>query len=104
MAVVLVWSVLHPRRGKGLPVAVEVDGPSHFFINHQSRPTGQTLSKMRTLREAYRESWAAVLNVPHFGWPRKNQQGWQGRFLWNRLKERGLDPTVYMDQPPGHKK
>ena len=45
----------------GREVAVEVDGPSHFFGR---TPTGATALKRRQLRAA---GWA-LLPVPHWEW------------------------------------
>jgi hypothetical protein len=96
--VVMAVPVLAARRSDALPVAVEVDGPSHFFVNDRKRPTGLTLCKVKTLLEAYNGSWATVISVPHWDWPRKDPKA-QGRFLWRKLKEAGLDPTTYIDAP-----
>lgn len=60
-------TALHPRErpdadsgggGGGVrPVALEVDGPSHFFLNQPQRPTGDTKIKHQALHVGYPQQW-----------------------------------------------
>ena len=92
-----IYTALHPREaGKGLlPVAIEVDGPSHYFVNHPRRPTGDTLIKHQALREGYPGQWAALISIPHFEWPKKDVKE---RFdmMKRKLKHAGLEPCDFL--------
>lgn len=79
-----------------LPVALEVDGPSHFFVNHPRRPTGDTLIKHQALREAYPGQWSAMISIPHFQWPKNARERLD--FMRRKLKYAGLDPSDFLDE------
>lgn len=92
-----VCTALHPREmAKGLrPVAIEVDGPSHFFVNHPRRPNGDTLIKHQALREGYPGQWAALISIPHFEWPKKNPKE-RMDLMKRKLKHAGLEPCDFL--------
>ena len=56
--------VVH-RSGQKSPLALEVDGPSHYTSNRPYRPLAHTTMKTRLLRAL---GWGAVLRVPFFEW------------------------------------
>lgn len=61
----------------GLKVAVEVDGPTHFFYNNINEPTGKTRLKRRVLDEATRRG-----TIQSWVWTRANED-------WDVEKVRG---------------
>lgn len=118
--VVTVDIALHPRPGVRLPttaaaakdkdetvgspplrpVALEVDGPSHFFINQPQRPTGDSKIKHQALHVGYPKQWAAVISVPHFEWPSQERQ--RLALLQKKLANAGLEPAHFL--VPGREK
>ncbi len=73
----------------GGEVAVEVDGPGHFFGR---TPTGATVLKRRQLRAG---GWA-VLPVPHWEWRELETASARQEYLLAALQERS---AVSLDQP-----
>ena len=83
------------------PVALEVDGPSHFFVNHPQRPTGDTKIKHQALRLS--QQWSAVISLPHFEWPRARMGGKQKKpqqqqlaCLKRKVAQTGLEPDEFL--------
>jgi hypothetical protein len=63
--------IMPPKEeGSGLaPIAVEVDGPFHFFNNHTREPTGTTMFKRRLLDLAIqRGEVGGWVSVPYWEW------------------------------------
>lgn len=86
--------------GKDRPIAIEVDGPSHFYANSR-RYTAYTKLKHRLLtRMGYK-----VLHVPYYDWRRlrgaKEREGYMRAKLVEEPTE-WLDPEdeKYYNQPP----
>lgn len=75
LAMVDVDMMIHLPRG--LKVAVEVDGPTHFFYNDINEPTGKTRLKRRVLDEATRRG-----TIQSWVWTRANED-------WDVEKVRG---------------
>lgn len=78
-------------------VALEVDGPSHFFVNQPQRPTGDTKIKHQALHLS--QQWSGVVSLPHFEWPRtgmggkqQKQQQQQLACLKRKVAQTGLEP------------
>ena len=83
------------------PVALEVDGPSHFFVNQPQRPTGDTKIKHQALHLS--QQWSAVISLPHFEWPRtgmggkqQKQQQQQLACLKRKVAQTGLEPGDFL--------
>jgi len=83
------------------PVALEVDGPSHFFVNHPQRPTGDTKIKHQALRLS--QQWSAIISLPHFEWPRARMGGKQKKprqqqlaCLRRKVAQTGLEPGDFL--------
>jgi hypothetical protein len=74
------------------PVALEVDGPSHFFVNQPKRPTGDTKIKHQALH--MKNQWSAVISLPHFEWPKNEKQ--QLSVLKKKLAQTGLEPSHFL--------
>ncbi len=105
--VVTVDIALHPRppppgpqeKNGGLktylkrPVALEVDGPSHFFVNQPQRPTGDTKIKHQALH--MRNQWSAVISLPHFEWPKHEKQ--RLPLIQRKLAGTGLEPRDFLE-------
>ena len=61
-------TALHPRERADAdggsnsvrPVALEVDGPTHFFLNQPQRPTGDTKIKHQALHVGYPHLWCVT--------------------------------------------
>jgi hypothetical protein len=76
---------------------LEVDGPSHFFVNQPQRPTGDTKIKHQALHLS--QQWSGVVSLPHFEWPRtgmggkqQKQQQQQLACLKRKVAQTGLEP------------
>jgi len=86
--------------GKDRPIAIEVDGPSHFYANSK-RYTAYTKLKHRLLtRMGYK-----VLHVPYFEWRRLRGAREREDYMRAKLQEEPsewLDPEdeKYYTQPP----
>ncbi len=77
------------KEPKSRPVAIEVDGPSHFYVN-TTKYTAYTKLKHRLLtRMGYR-----VLHVPYFEWRKLRGSKEREDYLRNKLKE---EPTEWLD-------
>ena len=66
----------------GREVAVEVDGPSHFF---GQQPSGATMLKRRQLRAA---GWA-LLPVPYWEWDALRSKAGKQKYLRGKLELEG---------------
>ena len=75
-------------------IAVEVDGPTHFFTNRPREPTGTTLFKRRLLDVAVRRgelgSWVSVT-----GWRAGMSELERRALLCSLLEGRGVDVERY---------
>lgn len=75
--------------GKDRPIAIEVDGPSHFYANSK-RYTAYTKLKHRLLtRMGYK-----VLHVPYFEWRRLRGAKEREDYMRLKLQE---EPTEWLD-------
>jgi hypothetical protein len=75
--------------GDDRPVAIEVDGPSHFYVN-TTKYTAYTKLKHRLLtRMGYK-----VLHVPYFEWRKLKGAKARQEYLREKLKE---EPTEWLD-------
>lgn len=77
-----------------LPVVIEVDGPSHFFVNRESEPTGTSEFKYRLL-EAHRVNWQGVLQITAADWSSKTA-GMRAELMVRKFTEAGVDIRNYM--------
>ena len=75
--------------GKDRPVAIEVDGPSHFYVN-TTKYTAYTKLKHRLLtRMGYK-----VLHVPYFEWRKLRGAKERETYMKSKLQE---EPTEWLD-------
>ena len=75
--------------GSKRPVAIEVDGPSHFYVN-TTKYTAYTKLKHRLLsRMGYK-----VLHVPYFEWRKLRGPKERENYMREKLKE---EPTEWLD-------
>lgn len=75
--------------GKDRPIAIEVDGPSHFYANSQ-RYTAYSKLKHRLLtRMGYK-----VLHVPYFDWRRLRGAKEREDYMRKKLQE---EPSEWLD-------
>jgi len=75
--------------GKDRPIAIEVDGPSHFYANSK-KYTAYTKLKHRLLtRMGYK-----VLHVPYFDWRKLRGAREREEYMRNKLLE---EPTEWLD-------
>jgi hypothetical protein len=75
--------------GTDRPIAIEVDGPSHFYVN-TTKYTAYTKLKHRLLtRMGYK-----VLHVPYFEWRKLRGSRERENYLKEKLKE---EPTEWLD-------
>ncbi|PFH34861.1 RAP domain-containing protein [Besnoitia besnoiti] len=75
--------------GAARPIAIEVDGPTHFYAN-STRYTAYTKLKHRLLtRMGYK-----VLHVPYFEWRRLRGQKEREEYMRRKLME---EPTEWLD-------
>jgi hypothetical protein len=79
--------------GSGLaPIAVEVDGPTHFFANHTTEPTGTTVFKRRLLDLAVRRGEVGGwVSVPYWDWIARKGSAARQELLREIFKAKGLD-------------
>jgi hypothetical protein len=92
--VMLIDALIVPPEDSNLrPVAVEVDGTPHFFVNHEREPNGTTMLKRRLLDVAVAKGdLGAWVSVPWWEWrDRKGQQ----EVLGELFKARGVDVQRY---------
>jgi hypothetical protein len=90
-------ALIMPAVGSGLaPIAVEVDGPTHFYSNHKREPTGTTAFKRRLLDLAVeRGELGAWVSVPLWAWDSRGKMPqWQER-LHKLLEAQGVDMKLY---------
>jgi hypothetical protein len=90
--------IMPPRVGSsGLaPIAVEVDGPPHFFNNHTREPTGTTVFKRRLLDLALRRGEVGGwVSVPYWEWNARKGDAARQQLLREILKAKGLDVNRY---------
>jgi hypothetical protein len=86
--------IVPPKDSNLLPVAVEVDGPTHFFVNHDREPNGTTMLKRRLLDVAVAKGGlGAWVSVPWWEW--RDRKGQQEEYLCELLKARGVDVPKY---------
>jgi hypothetical protein len=85
--------IVPPEDSKLRPVAVEVDGTPHSFVNHEREPNGTTLLKRSLLDVAVAKGdLGAWVSVPWWQWrDRKGQQ----ELLCELFKARGVDVQRY---------
>jgi hypothetical protein len=88
-------ALIVPPEGSGLGrIAVEVDGPRHFFANRPDEPTGTTLFKRRLLDVAVRRgelgAWVSVS-----GWRAGMSKLERRALLCSLLEGRGVDVKRY---------
>ena len=75
--------------GKDRPIAIEVDGPSHFYVN-TTKYTAYTKLKHRLLtRMGYK-----VLHVPYFEWRKLRGAKERENYMKAKLQE---EPTEWLD-------
>jgi hypothetical protein len=85
--------IMPPRVGSsGLaPIAVEVDGPTHFFGNYPREPTGTTLFKRRLLDLAVqRGELGGWVSVPYLEWIARKGAAARQELLRELFKAKGL--------------
>lgn len=92
--------VVHPQVAGVLPVVIEVDGPSHFYVNREEEPTGTSEFKYRLL-EAHRKNWAGLVCINGIEWYRsgirKNPEMCID-LLRAKFAEAGIDINDYLPQ------
>jgi hypothetical protein len=75
--------------GGSRPIAIEVDGPSHFYVN-TTKYTAYTKLKHRLLtRMGYK-----VLHVPYFDWRKLRGARERENYMREKLKE---EPTEWLE-------
>jgi hypothetical protein len=99
MSVLSVDALILPSRGEGsglAPIAVEVDGPHHFFNNHTREPTGTTVFKRRLLDLAVlRGEVGGWVSVPYWEWRERKGDAARHELLRKVFKAKGLDVHRY---------
>jgi hypothetical protein len=90
-------ALIMPPDGSGLaPIAVEVDGPWHFFANHKREPTGTTAFKRRLLDLAVeRGELGAWVSVPYWKWDPRERMPQRQDWLRKLLEAQGVDMKLY---------
>jgi hypothetical protein len=92
--VLSVDALIMPPKGEGsglAPVAVEVDGPPHFFNNHTREPTGSTLFKRRLMDLAVlRCEVGGWVSVPYWEWDARKGDAGRQELLRKIFKAKGL--------------
>jgi hypothetical protein len=85
--------IVPPKDSNLLPVAVEVDGTPHFFVNHEREPNGTTLLKRRLLDVAVAKGdLGAWVSVPWWEWQKRTgEKTQQQELLCMLLKAKGVD-------------
>jgi hypothetical protein len=99
-SVVSVDALIMPPKEEGssgrAPIAVEVDGPTHFFNNHTREPTGTTVYKRRLLDLAVlRGELGGWVSVPYREWNARKGAASRQQLLREILKAEGLDVNRY---------
>jgi hypothetical protein len=97
--VLSVDALIVPPKGNGsglAPIAVEVDGPPHFFGNHTREPTGTTVLKRHLLDLAVRRGeLGGWVSVPYWEWVARKGNAARQEFLQAIFKAKGLDVNRY---------
>jgi hypothetical protein len=92
-------ALIMPPKGDGsglAPIAVEVDGPTHFFNSHTTEPTGTTVFKRRLLDLAVlRGEVGGWVSVPYWEWIARKGDAARQQLLREILKAKGLDVNRY---------
>jgi hypothetical protein len=85
-------ALITPPTGGSLGrVAVEVDGPTHFFMNHVREPTGTTLFKRRLLDLAVqRGEVSGWVSVPYWEWDACKGESERRAYIRELLEAKGL--------------
>jgi hypothetical protein len=86
-----------PPDGSGLaPIAVEVDGPSHFFSNLKQEPTGTTVFKRRLLDLAVqRGEVGGWVSVPYWEWKLRKTKRARQELLQQLLEAEKMEIGLY---------
>jgi hypothetical protein len=90
-------ALIMPPEGGGLaPIAVEVDGPHHYFVNHEKVPTGTTMFKRRLLDLAVQrgelKGWVCL---PYWAWGSRKTKPNRRQVLRKLLEEHGVRLESY---------
>jgi hypothetical protein len=98
--VISVDALILPPKEEGssglAPIAVEVDGPHHFFTNHTREPTGTTVFKRRLMDLAVRRGeLGGWVSVPYWEWDARKGAAAKQELLSKKLKAKGLDIGRY---------
>jgi hypothetical protein len=98
--VMLVDALILPPEKEGssglAPIAVEVDGPPHFFNNHTREPTGTAVFKRRLLDLAVqRGELGGWVSVPYWEVDPREGAAAKGVVLREVFKAKGLDLDRY---------
>jgi hypothetical protein len=97
--VMSVDALIMPPKGDGrglAPIAVEVDGPHHFFNNHTREPTGTTVFKRRLLDLAVlRGEMGGWVSVPYWDWIARKGLAARQKFLQETFKAKRMDVDNY---------
>jgi hypothetical protein len=90
-------ALILPPEGSGLaPVAVEADGPRHFFSNDKQVPTGTTALKRRLLDLAVqRGELGGWVSVPYWAWHAQRAKPKRQQLLRELLEEKGIEAELY---------
>jgi hypothetical protein len=91
-------ALIQAPEGSGLaPVAVEADGPHHFFSNDKQVPTGTTALKRRLLDLAVqRGELSGWVSVPYWAWHARRTEPLQKQLLLRELLQgKGVDVEMY---------
>jgi hypothetical protein len=89
--------IMPPNEGSGLaPIAVEVDGPYHFFNNHTTEPTGRAVYKRRLLDLAVqRGELGGWVSVPYWEWDARKGDAARQELLRELLAAKGVGVDSY---------
>jgi hypothetical protein len=96
--VMLIDALIVPPKDSNLrPVAVEVDGPTHFFVNHDREPNGTTMLKRSLLDVAVAKGeLRGWVSVPWWEWDQcKGKKAQEQELLRGLLKAKGVDVQKY---------
>jgi hypothetical protein len=89
--------IMPPPKDSNLrPVAVEVDGPTHFFVNHDREPNGTTMLKRSLLDVAVAKGdLGAWVSVATWAWHHRKGKLQQQELMCELFKARGVDFQKY---------
>jgi hypothetical protein len=98
--VMLVDALILPPEKEGssglAPIAVEVDGPPHFFNNHTREPTGTAVFKRRLLDLAVqRGELGGWVSVPYWEWDARKGDAARQELLRELLAAKGVGVDSY---------